>query len=283
MIKSIMPRIAAAIVSVVIIIGGGFAAYVYVLSERIVHRQYEAPLQVVAVPTNAAAIVEGERLAAIRGCSGCHGKNLAGAVFFDDFKQGRATAPNLTSAVRDYSVAELARVIRHGVRHNGEGVQIMPSPMYYHLSDADLGKIIAYLRSLPRADGLDYEFRPGPATRWLMVRGIWAPWPETVQQLGPRLTIDDQSDPIARGEYLALTSCSECHGQDLAGNPAFGIPPLPVMAAAYTPEQFDRFLSEGVAIGDRELPMMSRVARSRFSHLHPEERGAIYQYLIATD
>lgn len=176
------------------------AAYVYVASERVIHRQYEAPLEPVTVPTDPASIVQGKRLATIRGCyGGCHGEGIEGKVWVDDFREGRAVAPNLTAVAHDYSPAELARVIRYGVRPNGEGVQIMPSPMFYHPSEADVGRIIAFLRSVPRVEGHPYEFRPGLHTRWMIARGEWLPWPEDIGMMGPRMPTPSAKTRSASG------------------------------------------------------------------------------------
>lgn len=236
------------------------AAYVYVASERVIHRQYEAPLEPVAVPSDPASIAEGRRLATIRGCyGGCHGKGIEGEVWVDDVREGRAVAPNLTALAHDYSPAELARVIRYGVRPNGEGVQIMPSPMFYHLSDADLGRIIAFLRSVPRMDGHPYEFRPGPYTRWMIAKGEWLPWPEDIAVMGPRMPTPSAADTLRFGEYLARTVCTECHGNELEGGD--GTPDL-VIGAAYCPADFARLMRTGVALGSREVGLMSEVARS---------------------
>jgi len=49
---------------------------------------------------------------------------------------------------RQLTDAELGRIIRHGVRANGTSVWAMPSASFYHLEDADLGDIIAYVRSI---------------------------------------------------------------------------------------------------------------------------------------
>jgi hypothetical protein len=58
-------------------------------------------------------------------------------------------APNVVRAITSYSNPDLARLLRHGVRPNGTGVAVMPSSVFYHLDDADLGGLIAYLRTLP--------------------------------------------------------------------------------------------------------------------------------------
>src|SRR6185312_9499640 len=47
----------------------------YVLSERAMRRVYEVPRVALSIPTDAASVAEGRRLAVIRGCfGGCHGK-----------------------------------------------------------------------------------------------------------------------------------------------------------------------------------------------------------------
>jgi hypothetical protein len=51
------------------------------------------------------------------------------------------------------------------------------------------------------------------------------------------------------------------------------------MAAAYDAEQFKRFMQTGLAAGDRELTMMSDVARGRYKHLTDTEATAIHNYL----
>jgi acetylornithine deacetylase/succinyl-diaminopimelate desuccinylase-like protein len=60
-------------------------------------------------------------------------------VFFDQPMLARLVAPNVVRAIKGYSDAELARLLRHGVRPDGRGVAVMPSSTFYHLDDADLG------------------------------------------------------------------------------------------------------------------------------------------------
>lgn len=274
-------RSLAAIVAIASGAGLIFAAYVYFASERVIHRQYKAPFETVAVPTDPASIAEGRRLATIRGCNGgCHGAGIEGEVWMDTFSDGRAVAPNLTVIAHEYSTEELVRVIRYGVRPNGEGVQIMPSPMFFHLSDADMGKIIAFLRSEPRVDGHSYEFRPGPLTRWLMAKGEWLPWPAAIAEMGSRMSVFSQTDTLMHGEYLVRTSCTECHGNDLRGDP-FGSAPDLAVAGAYSAADFAQLMRTGVGIGDRQLGLMSRVAQSRFRHFTDDEIGAIHAFLHA--
>ena len=260
---------------VVAIVG---TAVVYAMSERAIHRKYDVALEPpFEIPTDAASIAEGERLAKIRGCNGgCHGKVVGGRTWDEGTFAGHAMAPDLALVARTYSTAEIARVVRHGVRPNGEAVEIMPSPMFYNLSDADLGRIIAFLRSTPVTDRNVYAFNPGPVWRWQLTSGDWAPYPDEIAGLGPRIAAPSADDPIKYGEYLAHTSCTECHGDKLEGG---GPTPNLTVAAAYSPEDFTRLMRTGVPIGGRTLTLMGEVARSRFTHFTDAEIGALHAYL----
>ena len=256
------------------------AATLYALSERIVRRSYEAPLVTIPIPDDSASVTEGGRLAWVHGCRGCHMETLAGQYFEDDFLIGRIVAPNLTAAAQQYSDPELVRIIRRGVRPDGRSVLAMPSEMFAPLTDADLGKIIAYIRSVPPVPGFPRGITLGPMA-WLgLVTHQYSPSTVLVAK-ADSITASGYfpagTEPHADGAYLVRTSCSECHGLTLNGD--FG-PDLRI-AAGYTPEQFAHFFKTGEALGGRETKMMSKVARSRFSHLTDAEVAAVYGYLVA--
>jgi cytochrome c553 len=80
------------------------------------------------------------------------------------------------------------------------------------------------------------------------------------------------------GSYLAYTVCSECHGKDLRGGPDNFSPTLAVVAA-YSLDDFRALMREGVAIGDRELDLMTDVAQSRFRHFTEAEIGSLHGFL----
>ena len=61
----------------------------------------------------------------------------------------RYITPNITQVIQHYSDAQLARLLRYGVRPDGTSVVIMPSSMFYNLTDEDLADLIAYLRTVP--------------------------------------------------------------------------------------------------------------------------------------
>jgi cytochrome c553 len=274
-------RIALLSVALVVALAG---MIVYLLSESIVRRTYTEPRVDVAVPGDSASIGEGHRLAMIRGCAGgCHGRDSAGSVyggvFVDDPLLARLVAPNLSTAVRRYSNADLVRIIRRGVRPDGSSVIGMPSEMFAGLSDQDLGKILAYLRSVPPRPGLGPERRLGPIARIAFVAGKFRPAAELVRR-ADRLSGSwpRGADSLVLGAYLTRTSCTECHGLDLRGGDA--APDLRI-AAGYSLQSFTELLRRGNALGNRDLPLMSQVARTRFRHFTDPELRSLYEYLIA--
>lgn len=271
---------------ILVVLGLMAAATIHVLSERALRRTWDVPLTALAVPTDAAAIAEGRRLAATRGCAnGCHGKpGIGGAVFDDDRWYGRLVAPNLSEAVRRYSDAELARVIRHGVKRDGTAVQVMPSDMFAQLDDADLGAIIAFLRAEPAVAHALPASTAGPLLRWQLAFGAPAATFTTarIDHAAPHPAKPPPDQPHAWGRYLAHSTCSECHGADLRGvnEAGFHTPPLAAVAA-YPLEDFRRLMRTGMALGDRSLnELMTRVARERTNHFTDAEIDALHAYLI---
>jgi mono/diheme cytochrome c family protein len=257
------------------------AGVVYALSERMIRQTYDVPVEAIAIPTDTAAITEGERLARTRGCyGGCHGEAAEGGRFFEDPLLGTIDAPDLTRAVHTLTDEQLVRVIRHGVRTDGSSVLIMPSIDFYHLSDADLGAILGFLRSLPPSDGPETSVRLGPLGRLLFVMGEFQPAAAAIEDLGPRTDPGDGSDPLLVGEYVARTACAECHGRNFEGTP--GPPdatPNLRIAAAYTPEQFHTLMRTGEPIDGRDLRLMDDMSRKRFSHFTDAEIDGLYAFL----
>jgi mono/diheme cytochrome c family protein len=273
-------RIALAIVLLLVVAAG----VVYALSERVMNREYAEVVELdedFSVPSDPASVAEGERLARIRGCyNGCHGEHAEGNLFFDDFAFGTMKAPDLTQAVHSLSDAELERVIRHGIRADGSPVYVMPSPTFYNLSDEDLGDILAFLRSLPRSDGPETMFRPGPMARVLLGFEQFEPAAATIDHDAPRLPTGENGDPMTRGRYLAMTACTECHGMDLEGSegPPEVTPSLRIVAS-YSPEEFRTLLRTGEPRDGRDLRLMDDMSRKRFSHLTDAEIDALHIYL----
>ena len=270
-------RGALALVIILVLAAGA----VYAVSEQKMSRTYEVEISAVEVPEDSASIAEGERLARLYGCyNGCHGEAAEGGLFFDEPMMGTVKAPDLTRAARNLSAEELVGVIRYGVRPDGSSVFVMPSVEFYHLTDEDIGHIVAFLRSLPESDGPATSVRFGPIGRALFAIGEFEPAAQKIDPAAPRLDPGDGSDAMALGEYLAVTACAECHGSDLAGqeHPG-GTTPNLAIAAAYSPEEFRTLLHTGEPRDGRDLRLMDDMSLKRFQHLTDAEVDALHVYL----
>jgi mono/diheme cytochrome c family protein len=265
------------------LVGLAIVAYalVYILSERALRHTFDIPGNSISIPNDSASIAEGRRLATIRGCFyGCHGKQAEGVVMFDQPMIGRVVAPNLTAAVRKYSDTELAHIIRNGVRPDGRSMVIMPAETFNVLTDEDLGRILAFLKSLPATAGPGPDVWLGPLGRIGVATGKFNVVAQLLANSVP--PPEATSEEAIRGRYLARTICAQCHGTTLRGdsNPDFASPSLRV-AAAYSPEAFAQLLRTGVALGGREAGEMSAFARQNLTYLTDAEIAALYSYLHA--
>ncbi len=242
-------------------------------------RRYDVPLDTLTIPTDSASIAEGERQAWFHGCHGCHAPQLQGKVFVDEPGELRLVAPNVVRTIASYNDAELARLIRHGIRRDGTGVLGMPAAGFYQMSDTDVGRIIAHLRASPVVDSALPASQLHLPAKLAVLRGEMRPDAATIDHGAPR--VGDRSDTTRawRGEYLARTICNECHGDHLMGDADAEVPPLR-QANGYARAEFVALLREGRARDGRDLPLMGRTARARFVRFTPEEVDDIYDYLL---
>jgi len=259
---------------------------VYALSERQL-RDSDAVQQFDRnIPNDAASIERGRHIARTRGCFGCHGQQLQGFDFDEQWDwPKRAVAPNLARYARTHDAQTIEAAVRQGIGASGRELTSMPSYNFARLRDDDLAALIAFLRTAPVVD----EALPRPAlgwgARWDIAMGrelSMADWVEMV----PPLQMDSSEQPIlAEGEYLAMTMCNECHGLDLRGESFYssleGGPPTPDLAvvAAYSREQFERLVESGYAMDGRKLGLMALVAPDRFPTLSDAEIDHLHQYL----
>ncbi len=262
----------------------GFVGWVYAASE-IHYRGFPPPAPFTqAIPEDSATIAYGEHLALTRGCRGCHGAELEGEVMWG----GASVTPNLAAYAREHAPATIEAALRHGIGHNGRALYSMPAYNFAHLTDTDVAALIAYLQRAPistaEAQG---ERAPWHTTtfedfklRLAIALGMDGAMPKYLPEVPPLTRQGDPDPRIARGEYLAMTSCNECHGFDLRGNAPWptDAPDL-IVIGAYTPEQFATLMREGVPSSGAELAMMGPVARGRFAHWTDEEVADLYTYL----
>ena len=179
-----------------------------------------------------------------------------------------------------FGIVDGVTIIRHGLRPDGRSVVVMPAQEFGVLTDSDLGRIIAYLKSLPPAEGPTPSISLGPVGRLGFATGQFKTAAQLIASgVPPPPATGEEAE---RGRYLARSTCSECHGASLQGdsNPDFTSPNLQVVAA-YTPEAFRQLLRTGVPLGGRILPTMGTVARENLSQLTDAEIDALYAYLHA--
>ncbi|GAB4532151.1 MAG: hypothetical protein Tsb0010_13280 [Parvularculaceae bacterium] len=272
--------IAAAVIALLPIIGFGglYAVSEAKLRDIALNREFDH-----AIPDEADSIARGRHIATTRGCLGCHGPDLAGRDFTEEWGEiiARPIAPNLASYVREHGAAIVERAVRQGVSARGKALVAMPSYNFARLSDEDMADLIAFLRSSPVVENDLPETKLGWRMRALLATGSEKHVNAWVQAT-PELKLDPATDAQrARGEYLAMTICIECHGLDLRGFTLFP-PATPDLAtvAAYSRDAFERLIRTGVAIGGRELDLMGLVATERFAELSEEEVDSLYSYLF---
>jgi mono/diheme cytochrome c family protein len=229
------------------------------------NKTYSPQAEPLAIPTDEAALAIGRHYAEIH-CQACHGPDLGGGPFFEDPSIGVVDAPNLTtgqgSVTAAYTDADWVLALRHGVRHDGKSVFIMPSNDFYFLSDADLGGVIAYMKTVPP---VDREIRPRSLTamaKILYAAGAFGDLlyaetiPHTVRPAVPPVGVTAEY-----GDYLANAhGCRSCHGQALSGQASAepGAPPAPNLTmggelGGWTEADFAATLRTGVTPTGYEL------------------------------
>lgn len=230
---------------------------------------------------SAGKLEHGERVAAVLGCSGCHGAELTGEDWSDP-EFGTLWIANLTRAVPNYTDAQLKAVIQSGRRPDRE-LWGMPSHLFTQLSDADMGALIVFLRSMPPKGVVHPEPAFTERTRQEIAAGKFASSASDVAEYAAAWPPDAGQDH-ALGHYLVRATCAECHGMDLrGGEPMAGGkgPPDLRIAAAYDLEAFRLLMRTGVAPGERDIGLMGEVARGRYSRFADAEIDAVHAYLKA--
>jgi cytochrome c553 len=235
--KKVLKVLGYGLLTLAVLVGGAVAA-VYVASNAKLKKTYAVTLKPVAIPSDAETIARGKHLVETRGCTECHGADLAGATVFDNPAMGRADGPNLTRGAgglpQGWSDEDYVRAIRHGVAPDGRGLFLMPSEEYSTLSNADLGALIAYVKSVPAVDKPSGPVSPGPVARALMLAGKIKLAAEVIdhahlepQEVTPGVTVE-------YGKYLAV-GCTGCHGANFSGGKIDIGPPDWPPAANLTP------------------------------------------------
>jgi cytochrome c553 len=264
------------------------SAGVYLSSSSKLHRTYAVPVRPFAIPTDAEALARGEHLARTRGCVDCHGTDFGGTKIIADGAMGKIYGPNLTRAagtrVAHFKDEDWIRAIRHGVAADGYGLLLMPSEEYSHLSDDDLGSLIAFLRVLPPVERADGPIQPGPVTRVLLATGKMKLAVTQIDHAHINPAAVEKAPTPEYGRYLA-NACVGCHRSDFSGGKIeIGPPDWPPARnltaagdlARWTEADFVRAIREGRRPDGAEI---STVMPRGFAGLDDTELRALYTFL----
>ena len=256
--------------------------YVYIGSERyFADVRADVPFDRV-IPSDSATIEKGRHIARTRGCFGCHGQDLEGTDFSGEWDWvATAVAPNLARYAKEHSPAVLEAAIRQGIGADGRALWSMPSYNFANLSDMDTIALIAFLQSAPVVEKNLPRPRLGWAARWRIARGQAQHMADWADLMPPPLLGEGDNPQHVRGEYLAKTTCNECHGFDLRGmeDIDFVTPDLAILSA-YSDSDFRTLMQRGEGIGGRtDLGLMTMVARDRFAHFTEKELTDLLAYL----
>jgi mono/diheme cytochrome c family protein len=134
---------------------------------------------------------------------------------------------------------------------------IMPSEIFYALSDEDAGDMVAYLKTI---EPVDNEL---PPTEIKLMGRIMAGLDESLASSaslvpeGPRSAMPERGSTAEYGEYRVRTFCVACHGDDLSGaqppDSASPFAPSLIPYADFGLESFITAIRSGVASDGRQL------------------------------
>lgn len=252
---------------------------------------YDFPASNLTLPQDDASIEYGKHREEIL-CQGCHGEDLSGIDnFFSAGPLGTIDSANLTAGEggvgKEFTTEDYVRAIRHGIGKDGKPIFMLAVPSTSHLSDEDLGAIVAYLKTVPPVDHQLQGERFTPLAKILLAAGLLDELPVEAVSHEVHVTAPEKAATIEYGEYLVNTNdCRICHGQELSGGP-FPDPTVTKISPNLTPggelgfwseEDFINTIRTGVTPSGHPLDpeLMPWQAYRRF---FDDELKAIWLYL----
>ena len=270
---------------------------------------YDVELPSYQVESSSEALVRGKKLAQML-CAGCHldtkTRALTGQPMNDSPPEfGNIYAPNITQdatyGISDWSDAELLRLLRTGIKKNGQFAPPYMAKLPL-MADEDVNAIIAFLKSddpMVAANATpDQPCKPSFLTK-MLCRVAFKPFAMPEQ----KIDLPDTNDVLALGEYLAHNlDCFSCHSADFktnnyldptqsegyfaGGNKTLNLQGEVVLTSNLTPhpetgiggwskDKFIQALKYGIKEGEPGLtyPMAPYV------QLSDHEAGAIFEFL----
>lgn len=289
--KKVLKWVGIILLSLVVLVG--IAAFYFSNSfDSRLTKVYEVTPAMVQIPTDSLSIAEGKRLATIH-CAGCHGKDLGGTAFFEDPTMGSIPASNLTKGTggkgSQYNEMDFVRAIRHGVKRDGTPAFVMPAKEFQHLSNEDLGAIVAYIQAVPPVN----KSWPLPKltfmAKTLAGAGLFGDVlnAENIDHTTiTKVTAPTKAATVEFGDYLVkIGGCRSCHGEQLNGMQSAepGAPFAPNISPGgalgqWSETQFMQTLRTGTTPDNRKLNPKF-MPYEGIGLMTNEELTAIYKYL----
>jgi mono/diheme cytochrome c family protein len=267
------------------------AAVFYFMGNARLNKTYDFPPSNIVVPTDAASIEYGKHRVETL-CIGCHGEDLSGiSPFVSVEPMFTLDSANLTSGEGgiggEFAEEDYVRAIRHGIDREGKPIFMPAVVALQHLSDEDLGAIIAYLKTIPAVNHTTGGFQMQPLGKIFAGAGMIGNLPVEDASHITNVTAPDAGVSVEYGEYLvAIGDCSACHGQELAGG-VYPDPSVTLITPNLTPggelgfwteEQFINTLRTGTTPSGYELDP-SLMPWMDISKFYDDELKAVWLYL----
>jgi mono/diheme cytochrome c family protein len=264
----------------------------YLMGNARLNKTYDFPPSNITVPADAESIAYGRHWAESL-CEGCHGKDLSGVEnWFDGGPLGTIDSANLTSGEggvgREFTSDEdYVRAIRHGIDPEGKPIFMLAVVSTAHLSDEDLGAIIAYVKSVPPVDHKTNGQNFKPLAKILLAAGKLGKLPVEAVSHETQVNAPERGVSAEYGDYMVNThDCRVCHGPNLNGGP-FPDPTRVKISPNLTPggelafwseEEFINTIRTGVTPSGHELDPEFMPWKD-FSLFTDDELKAVWMYL----
>jgi len=251
--------------------------------------EMDVPTDHVETSGDAEVVARGKLLADhVSICAGCHGEDLGGKDYLDVDGLLHIYTPNITSAgvTADYTDDDWVRAIRHGVRPDGTGIPMMATKNLIHLSEADLGAVISYVKTVPPVERELPETEIHLLGRMLWTAGVFELIAARDVDHDQPFRTPERAKTIAYGDYIAWNAgCHDCHGEGLSGGHIAGTPSDFPEPANITPggigdwtfAHFNAAVRGGISKDGHQLdPLMPS---RRYAGLPDTEMTALWMYI----
>lgn len=263
----------------------------YLMGNARLNKVYDFPASNLTLPQDAASIEYGKHRVDTL-CQGCHGEDLSGIDnWFNAGPLGAIDSANLTAGEggvgSEFTTEDYVRAIRHGIGPDGKPIFMPAVVSTSHLSDEDLGAIIAYLKTIPPVDHEMDGKQFTPLAKIMLAAGLLDKLPVETVSHEVRVTAPERGATVEYGEYLVNTNdCRVCHGPDLNGGP-FPDPTITKISPNLTPggepgdwseEDFIITIRTGVTPSGHQLDS-EFMPWQDYATFYDEELQAVWLYL----